>query len=118
MAQPDQISDRIRSSYVEDALATGTSRQKVTALIDPSQFPIPVDASGASSSEYAKIINADDKVEAYVWLDFNSRKLRRVSTITYTADSISLTAQVVDTYTYTLVAGEYRLDNITRTYTP
>lgn len=118
MSQPESISDRIRTSYTEDSLNAGTSREKVIALIDPSQLPLAVDASGASASQYSKIINADDKVEAYVWLDFNSRKLRRVSTITYTADSISLTAQVVDTFTYTLVAGEYRLDNITRTYTP
>ena len=118
MAQPDQISDRIKTSYIEDSLSSGTSRQKVTALIDPSQLPLPVDASGASASQYSKIINADDKIENYVWLDFNSRKLRRISTITYTADSISLTAQVVDTFSYTLIAGEYRLDTITRTYTP
>jgi hypothetical protein len=118
MAQPESISDRIRSSYTEDSLNPGTSREKVTALIDPSQLPLPVDASGLSSSEYSKIINADDKLETYVWLDFNSRKLRRVSTITYMADSVSLTAQVVDTFNYTLSSGEYRLDNITRTYTP
>lgn len=115
---PDQLSDRHKRSYTEDTLFAGDTRQKVTALIDPSQLPLPVDASGASSSQYSKIINADDKIEDYVWLDFNSRKLRRISTITYSAASISLTATVIDTFSYTLSAGEYRLDTITRTYTP
>lgn len=118
MAIPDSKNDREMRSWEEDSLSPGSTRRKVMALIDPSQLPLPVDASGASSSQYSKIINADDKVEAYTWLDFNSRKLRRVNTITYTAASISLTAQVVDSFSYTLVAGEYRLDNITRTYTP
>lgn len=77
-----------------------------------------VGSISTSSSLIEQILNASDKSEAYVWLDWNSRKLRRISTITYTALSVSLTAYVLETYTYTLNAGEYRLDDITRTYAP
>jgi hypothetical protein len=118
MAIPDSKNDREFRSWEEDSLEPGTTRRKVVALIDPSQLPLPVDASGASASFYTRIINADDRVEDYTWHDWNSRKLRRIDTITYTAASVSATAEVVDTFSYTLSAGEYRLDTITRTYTP
>lgn len=80
--------------------------------------PLPVDASGVAASIYSQIQTANDKVEALEWADFNSRKLRRVTSITYTAASVSATAEVVDTFNYTLQAGVYRLDSITRSVTP
>lgn len=42
MAQPGSINDRVRTSFTEDTLDPGTSREKVIAIIDPSQLPLTV----------------------------------------------------------------------------
>ena len=118
MAMPDSRNDRDYRSFEEDSLNPNETRRKVTALIDPSQLPLPVDASGLGATDGQRIMTADDKLEEYTWLDFNSRKLRRISTIKYSAASVSATGFVTDTFQYTLLAGEYRLDSITRGYTP
>lgn len=90
MAQPDQISDRIRSSYIEDTLASGTSREKVSALIDPSQIPLPVsgsfgsltDRSGSASTSSSQVMasNSSRKYLLFhnlsgsinMWINFGS----------------------------------------------
>jgi hypothetical protein len=90
MAQPDQISDRIRSSYIEDTLSSGTSREKVSALIDPSQIPLSVktasgsltDRSGSASTTSSQVMaaNTDRKYLVFhnlsgsinMWINFGS----------------------------------------------
>lgn len=116
MSQPTRgsLDDRENESFEE---VSGRIYKATFTKLDPSQFPIPVDTSGISNPALS-IITAVDVIKTISWADWNSRKLRRVISITYTAASISATSQVLDTFTYTLSAGEYMLDAIVRTYTP
>lgn len=45
VAIPDSRNDRDYRSWEEDSLAPGETRRKVTALIDPSQYPVDVSFS-------------------------------------------------------------------------
>lgn len=45
MVMPDSRNDRDYRSFEEDSLSPGQTRRKVTALIDPSQLPLPVDTT-------------------------------------------------------------------------
>ena len=109
------LDDRENEAFEE---VSGRIYKATFARLDPSQFPIPVDTSGAAVNPAFQILNAQDVVQSLTWADFNSRRLRRVTQIVYTAASVSLTASVTDSFTYTLIAGEYRLDSIQRVYTP
>lgn len=103
--------DRENSSY---RVADAPNKTRVAIDIESSiALPITLDAS-----LIAEILSAEDKEEAYTWLDINSRKLRRKDTITYTAVSVSPTASVVDTFSYVLAAGEYVFTGTTRVTTP
>lgn len=64
------------------------------------------------------IMAANDRLETYTYLDVNSQKLKRIDTITYSSASVSPTAQVVDTFNYTLQAGVYNLTSIQRSFNP
>jgi hypothetical protein len=58
----------------------------------------------------ADILNAADKIETITTADFGTVK-ERVTLITYTAASVGI--QVLNkTFSYTLVSGKYRLDQI------
>lgn len=113
MALPEHVNDRNYQSF-RDTLTPGKTKVAVQIEQDPSEpIPITLDAS-----LIAQILSAEDKEEAYTWLDINSRKLRRVDTITYTAVSVSPTASVIDTFSYVLAAGEYVFTGTTRVTTP
>ncbi len=71
-------------------------------------------ASTSQSTTSEQVIDADDTVQTYTWLDFGTTT-ERLSTLVYTSATVGST--VTDTFAYTLVGSSYRLDTITRVVT-
>lgn len=64
-----------------------------------------------AKTKIEQILIANDKVETYSYLDAGTADAR-VSTITYSSASLSLS--VTDTYSYAGTSGNYRISTITR----
>lgn len=64
-----------------------------------------------------QVLSAHDVVETYTWLDFASKKNRRVGSIVYTSATIS-GVTVTRTFNYILESNEYKLTSITWVTTP
>jgi hypothetical protein len=111
MALPNHINDREYEKFRD----TGTQGQTRVAIKIEESIALPITFD---PSIYSSILSAEDKEEEVTYLNINSRKNRRPNTITYTAVSVSPTASVVDTFAYTLAAGEYVYTGTTRVTTP
>lgn len=78
-----------------------------------------LDASGGIpasivESTRAKVLNASDLIASYTWADFGTNK-ERVTRIDYTSATVLPAQTVRQTFSYTLLSGNYRLD--TQTWT-
>jgi len=108
MAQSQSIKDREFSSFVDSPGRPDKSAREVV-VANSTPIPISFDQSIAE-----KILSASDRIRTITWLDFSNKRNRRIASKTYTALSVG-PQTLVETFNYSLVSGEYRLDGSSRT---
>lgn len=99
MALPDSRNDRDMRSWEEDSLSPGDTRRKVTAIIDPSQYPLST-KSLTGDVEYDAIGASypSSTVEVYSYYSGGlSGTLVATITVTYESSTKELITSVVRT---------------------